>query len=402
MRLLFLTSRLPYPPNRGDRLRVFNFIRELSREHEITLLSFVADTAETAQIAGLRPYCHDIHLVPMSRARSMAAAATGLWRPEPLQALYYRSAEMQRAVDALVAQRAFDLLYIHLFRMAPYALPHRHLYRVLDLTDVISTEIERALPYHDWRWRAIYRRELPRIRRYEPAMAGQFDETWVISAAEKAALAASGAAGRVIVVPNGVDSDRFRPLGLARDPATLLFVGHMGVAHNEDAAEFLARDLLPLVQAALPGARLSLVGADPSRRVRQLAGLPGVTVAGHVPDLNAVLNRATVFVAPLRFAAGVQNKVLEAMAAGIPVVTTPMVNDGLAATDGRHLLVADEPAALAAATLSLLTDPQRRESMARAARAFVVEGFRWDAVTRRLAAVESDPTFRDERPGTTV
>jgi sugar transferase (PEP-CTERM/EpsH1 system associated) len=394
MRLLFLTSRLPYPPNRGDRLRVFNFVRELSRRHEITLLSFVADAAEAAQSAGLRPYCHDIHLVPMSRVRSMAAAATGLWRTEPLQALYYRSAVMQRAVDALVAQRAYDLLYVHLFRMAPYALPHRHLYRVLDLTDVISTEIGRAVPYRDWRWQAVYRNELPRIRRYEPAMAGQFDETWVISAAERAALAASGAAGRVVVVPNGVDSERFRPLGLTREPATILFVGHMSVAHNVDAAEYLARDLLPLVRAKLPDIRLSLVGADPSHRVQQLARLPGVTVAGHIPDLNAALNRATVFVAPLRFAAGVQNKVLEAMAAGTPVVTTSIVNNGLAATDDRHLLVADEPAALAAAAVSLLTDPQRRDSLARAAREFVLEGFRWDAVTRRLAAIESDPAFR--------
>lgn len=387
MHLLFVTSRLPYPPNRGDRLRVFNFIRELSREHRITLLTFLASQEETANLAGLRPYCADIHPIFLPRAQSMLRAATRAWRAEPLQAHYYYSPTMQQAVDELVQTGGFDLLYAHLFRMAPYARFQRGIYRVLDMTDVISAEIARAMPYHDWRWRAIYRNELPRIRRYEQELVEHFDETWVISETERTTLAATGAQGRVEVVPNGVDSERFRPTGRRRDRATVLFVGHMGVPHNEDAAEYLAREILPRIRAGVPDARLDLVGAEPSARVKRLAKLEGVSVLGHVPDLNAVLARATVFVAPLRFAAGVQNKVLEAMAAGTPVVTTGIVSEGLGTSAGRHLIVADLPEDIAAETVRLIKNRQLGDELARAARGFVESHYRWSAVSDRVAEI---------------
>lgn len=390
MRILFLTSRLPAPPTRGDRLRVFHFLRELARDHRITLLSFVASNDEQAHLAELRPYCEDIHLVHLSRARSLLSATAGVWRPEPLQASYYRSAAMQAAVDDLVARGRFDLLYVHLFRMAPYGLKHQSLYRVLDLTDVISAEIARALPYHPPHWRAVYRTELTRIQRYEQALVNRFDETWVISETERMTLAAFGASRPIVVVPNGVDGQRFHPTGQPRDAATLLFVGHMGVPHNVDAAEYLATEVYPLIRREVPAARLELVGAEPSARVRKLDELPGVTVRGHVHDLNAVLNQATVFVAPLRFAAGVQNKVLEAMAAGTPVVTTRIVAAGLGAEQGTHLLVADDATGLARQTMTLIRNAPNAGELASAARQFVLSTFRWDAVSRRVAALESE------------
>ncbi len=389
MHILFLTARLPYPPNRGDRLRVFHFIRELSRQHRITLLSFIEDEDEVAHLAGLRPYCDDIHLVHLSKRQSTINAATHAWRSEPMQAMYYQSAAMQKAVDSLIARQDFDLLYVHLFRMAPFVAQHTRPYRVLDLTDVISAEIMRELPYMGWRRRALYRHELPRIRRYEQTITGQFDETWVISEAERATLAASGAQGEIVVVPNGVDSERYHPIGQRRDRPTLLFVGHMSVPHNEDAAEHLVRDIFPLIRREIPAARLQLVGTDPSARVKRLGTVEGVTVLGHVPDLNAVLNKAAVFLAPLRFAAGVQNKVLEAMAAGTPVVTTSLVNAGIGAEDGDQLLIADSAEFFATQTVTLLQDHHRANQLADAARAFVLDTYRWEAVGRRVAEIAS-------------
>ena len=398
MRILFLTARLPYPPTRGDRLRAYHFLRVLSREHRLTLLSFIGDEGEAAHLSPLRVFCEDIQLVHRAPWQSTLGAAAGIWRPLPLQSLYYRSPVMQGAVDRLLARTPFDAVYVHLFRMAQYVSGRYRPYRILDLTDAISGEVMRSLPHRDPFWRLVYRLELPRIRRYEREMVGRFDETWVISETERAAVAAEigdlpPGSGRLPpnlrVVPNGVETERYRPQVRPATAPVIVFVGHMGVYHNIDAAERLADAVLPRVREALPAARLDVIGTEPAARVRALAGRPGVRVRGHVSDLNAALNEAAVFVAPLRFAAGVQNKVLEAMAAGLPVVTTPEVNAGLRATPGEHLLVAEDDDTLAAMTVDLLRDPAQRARLGAAGREFVQRDFRWEAVAARVKEIES-------------
>lgn len=394
MRILFLTGRLPYPPNRGDRLRAYHFLRVLAREHQITLLSFIGDDRETGNIGPLRQFCEDIQLVHRGQLQSTMTTGLNVWRSIPLQSLYYRSSVMQGAVDRLLERRHFDAVYVHLFRMAQFVADRPRPYRILDLTDAISTEIERALPYHDPKWRMIYRLELPRIRRYEREIVRKFNETWLISDAERAQLLQGKTDDRVIVIPNGVDTDRFRPSNPTGADNKIIFVGHMGVFHNIDAADYMARDILPRIHKVLPSVQLDLVGAEPADQVRHLAKLPMVRVPGHVADLNAALNDATLFAAPLRFAAGIQNKVLEAMAAGLPVVTSSYVNEGIQATDGVHLIVADEPDTFAGRVVDLLQDPALRRKIGRAGREFVMSRYRWEDVLDRLKIVAESQAMR--------
>ena len=392
MRILFLTARLPYPPNRGDRLRAYHFLRVLSREHRLTLLSFIADEAESGHVGALRPFCDDIQLVHRTPLTSKVGVALNAWRPMPFQSLYYRSPVMQAAVDRLLARERFDAVYVHLFRMAQFVAGRREPYRILDLTDAISGEVDRSLPYRDPLWRIIYRLELPRMQRYEREMVSRLDETWLISDAERAAVLKAGARGNLRVVANGVESDRYRPHRSHATGPVLAFVGHLGVFHNIDAAERLARNILPQVRERLPAARLDLIGAEPGARVRALGALPGVRVVGPVTDLNAALNEAAVFVAPLRFAAGVQNKVLEAMSAGLPVVTSSEVNAGLGAADGEQLVIADDDAQFAAAVVGLLDDAVTRTRLGRAGREFVLANYRWEDVLERMRAIKAEPT----------
>ncbi len=388
MRILFLTGRLPYPPDRGDRLRAYHFLRILSQAHQITLLSFIGDARETAHIGPLRSFCEDIQLVHRGQVQSVMSTGLNVWRPLPFQSLYYRSTVMQAAVDNVLARQHFDVIYVHLFRMAQFVAARKKPYRILDLTDAISSEIERSLPYRDPKWRLIYRLELPRIRRYEREMARRFDETWLISEAERQQLMQGDTDDKVLIVPNGVDQARFYPGGRRSNEPRLIFVGHMSVFHNVDAAEYLVNEILPLIRAIVPAARLDLVGAEPAAEVKRLAATPGVRVSGHVADLNAALNDATVFVAPLRFAAGVQNKVLEAMAVGLPVVTTTYVNNGLGTEDGRHLLIANEPAAFAEAVCRLLQDATLRQTLGQNGQEFVRQHYRWESVLDRLEFIE--------------
>jgi sugar transferase (PEP-CTERM/EpsH1 system associated) len=388
MRILCLTSRLPYPPNRGDRLRAFHFIEHLSQEHELSLVSFIADETERDYLPSLRVYCRDVRVLPMSSRRSAISTALNIWRREPLQTLYYRLEAMRRVVDDMIATTGFDAAYVHLFRMAPYVANHSQLYRIVDLTDVISKEIDLSLPYRGLASRAVYRLEKKRINRYEQWVAQNFEETWLISRADRQALAQTSAKANIRVVPNGVDLEQFYPTGQPCSPDSLIFVGHLRVLHNVDAATYLAQDVLPLVRKEIPTCTLNIVGADPAPQIKRLGESAAITVTGFVLDLNAQLNKAAVFVAPLRFAAGIQNKVLEAMAAGRPVVTTSLVNDGLGAQPDQELLVADDASTTAQQIVRLLTNERLREQTGGAGRRFVQARYSWIHVVERMRSIE--------------
>jgi glycosyltransferase involved in cell wall biosynthesis len=305
---------------------------------------------------------------------------------------------MHRLLEGLMREETFDVAYVHLLRMAPYVLaPSRPLYRVLDLTDAISRELAASLRFRGPAQQRLFALEAARVARYERALVRQFEETWLISAADARALCGDCRGANVQIVPNGVDTAQFRPLEGARRSGQLAFVGHMAVLHNVDAAEYLATEILPLIRREIAGVTLKIVGPQPVARVRQLARLPGVTVTGYVADLNALLNETAVFVAPLRFSAGIQNKVLEAMAAGVPVVASPGVNIGLAAEPGKTILVAEKREEVAAAVAGLLRDPAWRQALGQAGRAWVIQHFRWDVALRRMAEIEQ--MLRARPPG---
>jgi glycosyltransferase involved in cell wall biosynthesis len=191
------------------------------------------------------------------------------------------------------------------------------------------------------------------------------------------------------VVPNGVDVEVFRPLEKSPVANSLIFVGHMGVFHNIDAAVYLAQEILPRLQQTFPDCRLTIAGAEPAPQVRELVQNPAVSVTGFVLDLNACLNEAAVFAAPLRFAAGVQNKVLEAMASGRPVVATTLVNDGIGAKPGRDLIVVDQPEAMVSQIANLFEQAQLQREMGAAARKFVEQNFNWQFAVQRMVEIEA-------------
>lgn len=387
MRILCLTSRLPYPPDRGDRLRAYHVLRTLSCEHELTLLSFVDGTEQQEFAQVLTGVCNDVRTVTMSRSASMLTVLANGWRRQPLQTLYYRSRAMRRLVAETLAKRSFDAAWVHLFRMAPYLDGVDAPYRIVDLTDVISDEVAASLRFRSLPSRLIHAVERKRIERFEKRVAARAGEVWLISDRERQTLLDRSPSANARVVPNGVNLDVFRPLEEAEDPIQIVFTGHMAVPHNVDAAVYLAEVILPAIRRRVDGCRLRIVGADPCSRVRRLDRLPGVEVTGFVADLNLELNRAAAFIAPLRFAAGVQNKVLEAMAAARPVVTSSRVADGLGAAADRELLIGHGPEEFAALTAALLGDGALRRRLGTAARSFVRDRFSWDVAAERARTI---------------
>ncbi len=387
MKILFLTSRLPFPPDRGDRLRAFNVIKHLSASgHEIHLASFVCSRREREVSGSLRAYCKSMTLVNQSPLSSWLSCARRLPGATPLQVAYYESPEMAHAVRERLAREDFDLVYVHLFRMAQFVPDRAPCYKLVDFTDVISREIERSLPYRRGINRRIYSTELPRIRAYEASLARSFDECWVVSEAEAGALREMSGSANVRVIPNGVDLERFTP-SQARPSNIVTFVGHLGVPHNVDAVLHFYNEIFRVIRKERPDCRFCVIGPGLHPSLKRLKKDKQVMVMGFVEDLNATLNRSAVFVAPLRYCAGLQNKVLEAMAAGVPVVATPCVNEGLGAKDEEEIALAAEPWEFAARVVTLMEDIPLQRYISANGRKFVERNFTWRLATNRIAEI---------------
>lgn len=390
MKILFLTSRLPYPPDRGDRLRAYHFLRNLSTRHEIDLVSFIADESEQEYADYLLKHCSSVDLVLQKPVNSILEVVKSFWRPDPLQNSYYRSRKMYQLVEQKLREHSYDVAFVHLFRMAPYVENKGDLYRIIDLTDVISLEIERSLPYRGILSSLLYNIEQPRIEATEQKYAKLFEETWLISEYDRGILAEKCPTANIRVIPNGVELEGLEQSASAENPKKLIFVGHMSVFHNIDAVEYLVRDVLPLVRKEIPDVTLDVVGAQPHTRVQSLSVYPGVSVRGFVPDLSLALQQASVFVAPLRFAAGIQNKILEAMAAAKPVITTAMINESLDARPGEDILLAESPSEFASQIILLLNDRPLRHKIGSAGKGFVTRKFSWEHVLRRMDQIERE------------
>jgi len=398
MRILYVAARFPWPPDRGDRLTAHALLRVLAREHTITLLSYVDGGEPPGAIAELEALGICVETVRLSRTRSWAQAWLALPSNEPSQVAFYRSRAMREKAQRLIERDRPDALYVQLFRMAPAVEGIEHPATVLFLGDSIAMNLGRALQYESWWRRPGIAWERHRVASYEVEAAKRFREAWVVSAVDRDDLVSRGATNTRLV-PHGVDEALFaiRP---ARAPEPrLMFLGNLSVPHNADAAMFAAREVLPLVRQQQPRATLWLVGAGAGPAIRALGSLPGVKVTGAVPDLGPIFAASHVMLAPLRFSTGIQNKVLEAMAAGLPVVTTPAAAAGVGADASSLMRIATDAEGLAREAVALFADPGAATTMAARARAHARLHFSWGALGREVERVVNEARNMHLVPG---
>ncbi len=365
MRILFLTQRLPYAPNRGDRIRALQELRFLARRHEVTVVSLAHDAEEASHAGDLDSVAAETVVARIPHLRNRGRALLALPGRRPLTHVLLDSPAMRPALERLVRDRPPDVVLAFCSSMARFALapPLDTTPTVIDMVDVDSAKwadlSRHAAPPMRW----IYAREARLLGAFETRAVGLARSTFVVNARERDALAALGAGKPVHVIENGIDLAYYTPAGPVPRSRTVVFCGVMDYAPNEAGAVWLARDVWPHVRQAVPDAALALVGARPTARVQALESAEqGILVTGPVPDVRPHLWGAAVAAAPLQVARGVQNKVLEAVAAGLPTVVTPAVHQGLPGEVLPACVLADDAAAFAAAIVRLLrsTSSERR------------------------------------------
>jgi sugar transferase (PEP-CTERM/EpsH1 system associated) len=383
VRVIFISQRVPYPPDRGDKITTHHFLRHLlARGASVRVGCFADGADDVAHAAALRRDVAEVCAPRLRRRWRQLTALRGLVTGQPLTLPFFAHAGLARTVADWVRREPPDLIWVYSSGMAQFAMPFAATpVRLMQFAELDSDKWEQFAERARGPTRLLYAREARRLLAYERSVARAFTLSTVVSEAERALFRARIPEVDPLVLPNGVDVDRFAAGdAAARDPHTAVFTGVMDYAPNVDGVLWLAREAWPRVRAQVPDARLLVVGSRPVPAIRALDGRQGIEVTGRVAEVPPFLARAAVAVAPLRLARGVQNKVLEAMSTGLPVVATPQAARGLgrAAEDEPGLVVAADAARTAERVAALLLDPEEARRRGRSAAAFVRTHFAWD------------------------
>ncbi len=401
--LLFLAHRIPYPPDKGDKIRSYHLLRHLSRRYRVHLGAFVDDPEDWRHAEALRSLCASVHLVGLKPTLAKLRALRGLLTGEPLSLAFYRHGGMQ----AWVRQRleaGVRRIVCYSSAVAQFVIDMPGTRRVMDFVDMDSDKWRQYARTRAWPLSWLYWREATRLLDWERRVAATFDASVFVSAQEAADFcrAAPECAPRIGWYANGVDADYFSPERPYDNPyppgaEALIFTGAMDYWPNVDAVTWFAREVFPAIRAQRPAAVFYVVGSRPSAEVQALARAAGIVVTGRVPDVRPYLAHAAVAVAPLRIARGIQNKVLEAMAMARTVVVSPQALEGIDALPGEEVLLADGAAAFRQAVLLAL---QGRD-LGPAARQRVLQDYTWGACLAGIEALmEAEHTAVDRLRGT--
>ena len=392
MNILVLASRIPFPLEKGDKLRLYHQLRHLAPKHDITLCCLADKPIDEDQTQALSSLVKALHVLPVSGPRRWWRMM-GAWLSSlPFQVTWFTDGKAQIALHTLLKEVEPDVVFCQLVRGAEYIKDFHEVPKVLDYMDALSAGMHRRShmaqgflgPLKRWAMRT----EGNRLARYEARVFEYFDRHVIISRNDRL-LIPHRDRDTVDIVPNGVDLQAFGPSSspVEADMPTLLFTGNMAYEPNVDAAEHLVKDILPLVQTR--PVRVVLAGAEPKQRVLDLAS-PEVEVTGWVDDIAAEYHRATLFVAPLRLGTGLQNKVLEAMCSEVPCVLSPHAFSPLGMPSEGHAVVCGDPQSFATAIDQLLSDPSQQHHMAQQAKAQIQKNFSWESHVAGLEQILKD------------
>ena len=400
MRILLLTQVVPYPPDSGPKIKTYNVLRYLAQRHDVHLVSFVRSAAEAANAQALRRYCSEVTTVPLRRSRllDLGYLSRSVLSGRPFLIERDDRVRMRRTLQELLRQQSFDAVHADQLSMAQFAVDLPVPSRVLDEHNAVWTIVRRAAQRTGWGPpRLAAEVEWRKLRAYEWAICQRFDRVTVVSEEDRRAL--ENPAGPTLsadVIPIAVDTEELAFQPRTSESRRIVSVATMFYPPNVEGVYWFATEVLPLIRQAIPDVGFDVVGSRPPARITRLATpTSGINVPGYVADLEPLLGQSAVLIVPVSSGSGMRVKILEAFARGIPIVSTTIGVEGIAAQAERQLLVADQPSAFAAAVIRLLRDPEQGARLARAGRDLVVSQYDW-----RTALSGLDTLYPvDERAG---
>jgi polysaccharide biosynthesis protein PslH len=396
VKILFLCHRIPYPPDKGDKIRAFHELRAMAARHEVDLFTLADQPEDLACREALLQYCKHVTVARIAPTMARLRALPYLLTRTALTLPYFYSAELAAAVRKALRTRSYDRIFVYCSSMAQYLDGVEGIPTTIDLVDVDSDKWAQYATFSKFPYSAIYRREAAALQRYERAISLRSSCVVVTTEREAQLMRQIAGAVAVHVVPNGVDTGYFDAAAVPRDRAvpTVIFTGDMSYFPNQEAVIFFARQVLPLIRKSVAATRFLIVGRNPGKKVLQLREMEGVDVTGFVADVRTYLAKAHVAVAPFSIAAGIQNKILEAMAYGLPVVATSRTTQGLSPRVAALVDRGDTPQEMAARVAHLLSSPEVADRKGLESRTCVAEEYRWDQALARLLQLIENPEVR--------
>ncbi len=382
MKIFVLLSRIPWPLEKGDKLRAFNQIKYLAKQNEIILCALNTDPKADKQQAfkALQPYCRSINFIDLSFASMVLNLFKAWLNNKPFQTGYFYNRSAQLKINALLDEYKPNIIYGQLIRVAEY-VRHQNTPKVIDYQDVFSMGMRRRVEVSSFFLKPFLHMEYLRLSRYESDIFADFDIKTIISIPDRD-LIPHKKRKQILVIPNGVDHTFFKPMQ-ADTKYDVVFTGNMAYPPNINAAEFLVKEIMPLVWQKQSNTRVLLAGATPDKRVKALA-TEKVAVSGWLDDIRSAYAESRIFIAPMRIGTGLQNKLLEAMAMRLPCITTPIANKALEGKHGTELLVGNSAEELAENILFYIRNAEQARQIAEQGFQFVNEKYDWDQATRQL------------------
>ena len=382
MKLLIILSRGPYPLEKGDKLRAFHQLKYLAKNNDVSLVCLNDIELHPEANAVLNSICREVHIVQLSKFQIVLNLVKGLFSTKPLQVSYFYSKKAQQLIDSIITSKQPDHIYCQLIRTTEYVKQYTSIPKTLDYMDALSKGIERRIAKANWLFKTILKLEYKRLYTYEKTIFSFFNNKTIISEQDRE-LINHPDKNSIEIVANGVDESFLNFPKKEDKKYDLLFSGNMSYPPNIESAVYIVEKILPLVKKQIPNIQLMIAGTSPTSKIIALRS-NNVLVSGWVKDIKEIYASSKIVIAPMQTGTGLQNKLLEAMAMGIPCISSTLANNALKAIHNENILVADSPEQYAACIIELINNTEKANDIARKGKNFVSINYGWDMMNAKL------------------